>query len=424
MTRKFQLMLLVLVVLAMLIPLPVWAAPQRQTTACAETYTVQADDWLSKIADKFFGNALAYPAIVDATNAAHSGDASFATIANPDLIEAGWKICIPEVEQAEASLASTAPVALEPANLTVFAAASLTEAFTEIGQKFSAEHPGVTFTFNFAGSQELSQQLGQGAPADVFASANKKQMGVAIEAGRVADGTPKTFVQNRLVVIYPQDNPGGISQLQDLAKPGLKLIVAAQEVPVGQYTQDFLTKTVTDTAFSPTYMDEVLQNVVSYENNVRAVLTKVALGEGDAGVVYASDITGESADKVARLDIPDNLNTIASYPLAVVTDAAAPQQAQAFMDYVLGPVGQQVLSQFGFIPVSPAAATTAPAAAITVVDALGRSVPFAQPPQRIAVAGKGIFMVADALYMVPRSQSAGDNFATRRPKYRGFSGPG
>lgn len=395
--------LLVSAVLALLIPLTVWAAPPAQTTACAETYTVQADDWLSKIADKFLGDTLAYPAIAAATNEAHAGDASFAAIANPDEIEVGWKVCIPSAEQAQALLAAAAPPALEPANLTVFAAASLTEAFDEIGQNFTAEHPEVTFTFNFAGSQQLAQQLGQGAPADVFASANKKQMEVTIEAGRVVSGTQKTFVRNRLVVIYPKDNPAGLAQLQDLAKPGLKLILAAKEVPVGQYALDFLTKAITDTAFSPTYMDEVLKNVVSYEDNVKAVLTKVSLGEGDAGIVYTSDISGQSADRVGRLDIPDNLNTVATYPIAVVNDSAAPKQAQAFVDYVLGPAGQEVLTRYGFIPVSPAAA--APTAQTTVTDAMGRSIQFAQPPQRIAVAGKGIFMVADALYMFPEAKT-------------------
>jgi len=400
--------LLAVVALALLIPLTAWAAPAPQATpACAETYTVQADDWLSKIADKFLGDTQAYSAIAAASNEAHAGDASFAAIPNPDVIEIGWKVCIPSAEKAQAALSAKTPAALEPANLTVFAAASLTDAFNEIGQKFTAEHPGVTFTFNFAGSQQLAQQLGQGAPADIFASANKKQMDVTIEAGRVVSGTQKTFVRNRLVVVYPKDNPAGLTRLQDLAKPGLKLILAAKEVPVGQYALDFLNKAITDTAFSPTYMDEVLKNVVSYEDNVKSVLTKISLGEGDAGIVYTSDVTGENADKVGRLDIPDKLNTVATYPIAVVKDSAASKQAQAFVDYVLSATGQEVLTRYGFIPVSPAgAAAPAPAAAqLAVTDALSRSVSFAQPPQRIAVAGKGIFMLADALYMFPEAKT-------------------
>lgn len=242
---------------------------------CAEEYTVQADDWLSKISEKLLGDVLAYPAIIAATDQKHATDATFAEVTNPDMIEVGWKLCVPGAEDAQALLGSTtaAMAALEPANLNVFAAASLTEAFNEMGQTFSAEHSGVTLTFNFAGSQQLAQQLGQAAPADVFASANKKQMEVAIEAGRIISGTQKTFVHNRLVVIYPNDNPTGLTQLQDLAKPGLKLILAAKEVPVGQYSLDFLGKAITDTAFSPTYMDDVLKNVVSYEENALILKT-------------------------------------------------------------------------------------------------------------------------------------------------------
>ncbi|NJN93348.1 MAG: molybdate ABC transporter substrate-binding protein [Anaerolineales bacterium] len=348
----FNCWIVISLLLAALAPV-VLAAPRAQdAVTCAEEYTVQADDWLSKISEKLLGDVLAYPAIAAATNQKHAADATFAEITNPDVIEVGWKLCVPGAEEAQALLDSTAAAMapLEPADLNVFAAASLTEAFNEMGQTFSAEHPGVTLTFNFAGSQQLAQQLGQAAPADVFASANKTQMQVAIDAGRIISGTQKTFVRNRLVVIYPGDNPAGLTQLQDLAKPGLKLILAAKEVPVGQYSLDFLGKAITDTAFSPTYMDDVLKNVVSYEENVRSVLTKVSLGEGDAGIVYTSDIIGEGADKVGRLDIPDSLNTLATYPIAVVSDSVAPTQAQAFVDYVLSPAGQAVLEKYGFIP--------------------------------------------------------------------------
>jgi molybdate transport system substrate-binding protein len=349
--------LVIAALLAALGPWTIFAAPPAQEITCADEYTVQADDWLSKIAEKLLGDVLAYPALVAATSQKHAADNSFAEVTNPDLIEVGWKLCIPGAADAQALLQSTAPEAamapLEPANLTVFAATSLTDAFNELGQTFAAEHPGVTFTFNFAGSQQLAQQLGQGAPADIFASANKKQMEVAImEAGRVISGTERTFVRNHLVVIYPADNPAGLIQLQDLAQPGLKVVLAAKEVPVGQYFLDFLNKAVTDPAFNPTYIDDVLKNVVSYEENVRSVLAKVALGEADAGIVYTSDITGPEADKVGRLDIPDNVNVIASYPIATISDSAYPSQAQAFVEFVLSPAGQEVLARYGFIPVT------------------------------------------------------------------------
>jgi molybdate transport system substrate-binding protein len=233
----------------------------------------------------------------------------------------------------------------------VFAAASLTEAFGEIGTQFEAQHPGVSVVFNFAGSQQLAQQLADGAPADVFASANKSQMDVAIHSGRIITGTAQTFVNNRLVVIYPRDNPAKLAQLQDLGKPGLKLVLAAKEVPVGQYALNFLDKAITDQTFGSSFKDKVLKNVVSYENDVKSVLTKVVLGEADAGIVYTSDISGDSASKVGQIEIPDALNVIARYPIAEIQNSSNPDLAKAFTGYVLSPEGQGILAKYGFIPV-------------------------------------------------------------------------
>ena len=224
------------------------------------------------------------------------------------------------------------------------------DVFTEMGKNFEAANPGVKVAFNFAGSQQLAQQIGQGAPADVFASANKAQMTAAIKTGRVVSGTERVFVRNRLVVIVPKDNPGKVEKLQDLANPGLKLVLAAKEVPVGQYTLDFLTKTLTDTAFGAAFQGAVLKNVVSYEDNVRSVLSKVVLGEADAGVVYTTDITQDAAPKVSRIDIPDALNTVASYPIAALQDTKQADLAGKFVTYVLSDEGQKILASYGFIP--------------------------------------------------------------------------
>jgi molybdate transport system substrate-binding protein len=267
---------------------------------------------------------------------------------------------------APATLAPTAPPAATPApahpttvpasptaaaqTLTVFAAASLTDAFNAIGKNFQAANPGTTVTFNFAGSQQLAQQIGQGAPADVFASANTAQMNVVIKSGQVISGTPRTFVRNRLVAIYPTANPGGLTKLQDLAKPGLKLVLADKSVPVGGYALDFLAKASASPDFTATYSPTVLANVVSYETDVKQVLAKVVLGEADAGIVYTTDVTPDAAAKVGRLDIPDTLNTIATYPIATIKGSANAALAQKFVDYVLSPDGQAVLAQFGFIP--------------------------------------------------------------------------
>ena len=249
---------------------------------------------------------------------------------------------------AQATVAPARPSTL--GTVTVFAAASLTEAFTEIGQQFEAGHPGVKILFDFAGSQALSAQLGEGAPADVFASANTKEMDNALAAGRVAGGGQNTFARNKLVVIYPTDNPAGLAKLQNLAKPGLKLVLAAAEVPVGKYSLEFLDKASQDAAFGSTFKDDVLKNVVSYEDTVKSVLTKVALGEADAGIVYLTDVSLDNAGRVGRLDIPDALNAIATYPIASVSDATQPEMAQAFVDLVLSDQGQAILAKYGFLP--------------------------------------------------------------------------
>ncbi|MCB9136701.1 MAG: molybdate ABC transporter substrate-binding protein [Anaerolineales bacterium] len=260
----------------------------------------------------------------------------------PSLMLLFWAACTPTASPADTSA---------PVTLHVFAAASLTEAFTEIGHTFEAQHAGVTVVFNFAGSSQLAQQISEGALGDIFASANKPQMEVAMQGGRITEGSAQIFATNRLVVIYPAANPAGLATLQDLSHPGLRVILAAKDVPVGGYTLDFLDKTVQDANFTPTFKDEVLANVVSYEQSVRAVLTKVVLGEADAGVVYTSDVTGDTASQVGQIEIPDELNVIASYPIATLNDSTNPDLAAAFVAYVLSPDGQQILAKYGFITV-------------------------------------------------------------------------
>lgn len=237
-----------------------------------------------------------------------------------------------------------------PAALTILSAASLNEAFTDLGRQFEAANPGVTLTFNFGGSQALAQQLVQGAPADVFASANNQQMAAAVQAGRVADDAPQVFAGNELMLITPSGNPAGLKALTDLARPGLKLVFADPSVPAGQYSLDFLDKAEQNPAFGVGFRAAVLQNVVSYEESVRAVLTKVSLGEADAGIVYRSDTSGRAASGVAPIEIPPALNVRARYPIAAISDSANPALAQAFIDFVLSPSGQETLSRYGFLP--------------------------------------------------------------------------
>ncbi|MFI5273681.1 MAG: molybdate ABC transporter substrate-binding protein [Ktedonobacterales bacterium] len=257
---------------------------------------------------------------------------------------------------ASAGAESSAPV-----TLNVFAAASLQAAFTQIGQQFHHAHPNVTVTFSFGGSNTLAQQIAQGAPADVFASADSAQMDVLVKASKLDIATVTTFAHNRLVVVYPASNPAGVHTLQDLARPGLKIVLAAKAVPAGHYALTFLTKASADPAFGASYQAHVLKNVVSYEVDVKSVLAKVRLGEADAGIVYVTD-AASATGSVGSLAIPDALNSLALYPIAAV--AASPQAvtAREFVAYVASADGQAALAQFGFIGGSSGAQYTPPAA--------------------------------------------------------------
>ena len=246
---------------------------------------------------------------------------------------------------------TAAPTQPKPVTLNVFAAASLTAAFNEIGKAFEAKNPGTTVTFNFAGSQQLAQQINSAAPADVFASANQTQMDAVVKGGRIDQGASKTFANNRLVVIFPKANPAGIQTLQDLAKPGVKLILADKAVPVGQYALNFLDNAAKDTTFGAAYKDAVMKNVVSFEQDVKSVLAKVTLGEADAGIVYTTDAATDTAGKISQLEIPNSLNVIAVYPLAGVKDSPNLASAQSFVDFVLSADGQAIIAKYGFIPI-------------------------------------------------------------------------
>ncbi len=239
-----------------------------------------------------------------------------------------------------------------PAHVTlnVFAAASLTGSFTEIGTAFQQQHSNVTVKFNFNGSQILEQQIANGAPADVFASADQTNMQKASDAGLV--NTPQVFVKNRLVVIIPTSNPGNINSLKDLSKKGLKIVIGANAVPAGKYSRQALANLSQSPDYGSSFANEVLANVVSEEQNVKAVVQKVQLGEADAGFVYVTDVTSAVADKVKTIDIPDPYNVIAQYPIAVIKSSPHPSDAQSFVDFVLSPNGQAILKKYNFIIIS------------------------------------------------------------------------
>jgi molybdate transport system substrate-binding protein len=241
----------------------------------------------------------------------------------------------------------------EPSALSVFAAASLTEAFRDLARTLEHNHPGVAVLFNFAGSQQLAFQIEQGAPADVFASADQRWMDYAKEKGLV-EGETRVFAGNRLMLIVPRTNPARIRSLKDLARHGTKIVIAAEVVPAGKYTREALTKLAGAEGFPPEYEQKVLGNVVSQEENVKSVVSKVQLGEADAGFVYQSDVTPSVSRYVRAFQIPDEYNVIARYPIAMLKGARNAEAAQAFVDLVLSEEGQRVLQQHGFLRAQPA----------------------------------------------------------------------
>jgi molybdate transport system substrate-binding protein len=219
-------------------------------------------------------------------------------------------------------------------DVTVFAAASLTDAFTDIGEAFAASNPGVDVRFNVAGSSDLVAQIAEGAPADVFASADVTNMDRLVEEGGVVDA-PVVFATNAAEIIVESGNPLGIAGPADLAGDDLVVVQCAPEVPCGSYAQRIID--VAGVAVTP----------ASFEDNVKAVVTKVTLGEADAGIVYRTDViaAGSAATGVA---IPDEFNVVAEYPIAIPAGAPNPDAARAFIEFVLGPQGQEILTDYGF----------------------------------------------------------------------------
>ena len=242
---------------------------------------------------------------------------------------------------------SPSPAANPSGSLTVFAASSLTDAFNEIGQGLQ-QRAGVKVTFNYGASSTLATQLGQGAPADLFASADQPNMDKAKQAG-VIDGADQIFAKNRLVVIVPKANPAKIQSLQDLGKPGINFVLTDPSVPIGNYARQSLMKMAKDPSFGADFDQKALANLKSQEANVRAVVSKVQLGEADAAICYATDVTPDAAKDVQAIAIPDQFNVLAIYPIAVVKNASNRAAAQAFIAYVRSPAGQAVLKKWNFI---------------------------------------------------------------------------
>ena len=248
------------------------------------------------------------------------------------LLLAGCGSERPDSAQAPSAAGSAPAVG---GTVTVFAAASLTEPFTELGRRFEAAHPGATVRFGFGGSSTLATQITQGAPADVFASASERTMATVVDSGLAAD--PRPFARNTMTIVVPPDNPAKIGGLADLARPGVKVALCQQQVPCGTLAA----KILSDAGLAVT--------PATYGADVRAVLTTVGLGEVDAGLVYVTDALA-AAGEVASIEIPAAQNASTSYPIAALSKAPNPAGAEAFVQFVLSDTGRAVLDRAGFSP--------------------------------------------------------------------------
>ena len=221
-------------------------------------------------------------------------------------------------------------------HITVFAAASLTDAFNEIGAAFTQAHPQAKATFSYDASSALVQQITQGAPADLFASADQANMDKLAKAG--LNGTPpQVFATNLLGIIVGPGNPKGITGVPDLAKPDLKVVLCSDGVPCGTYAKQILTTA------------GVTVDPVSLEQNVKGVVSKVTAGEADAGIVYVTDIAA-AGTKAAGVDIPTHVNVAAQYPIVSTKTSQNAAVDQAFVTFLVGSQGQLILRKYGFLP--------------------------------------------------------------------------
>ncbi len=234
----------------------------------------------------------------------------------------------------QTSPSSSGPSSTSAQTLTVFAAASLKPTFTELGSQFHSAHPGAKVAFSFGGSSDLVAQLQQGAPGDVFASADTKNMD-KVTGDKLVDGTPVNFASNTLEIAVPPDNPANVASYQDLSKAGLKLVLCAAQVPCGSATHKIETATGVD--LKP----------VSEEQSVTDVLNKVTTGEADAGLVYVTDVKSAGA-KVRGITFPESSRAVNTYPIAALASSKNKDLAQAFVTLVTGAAGQKVLADAGF----------------------------------------------------------------------------
>lgn len=271
-----------------------------------------------------------------------------AAASTPAIATATRAAATPATATRAASPATGGPTPKVPGALTIFAASSLADAFNEMKGAIEAANPGTRLTFNFAASSALRTQLEQGAQADVFASADTVQMGAAQQSNLI-NGDPTLFVRNTPVIIVPANNLQGITSAADLARPGVKLVLATKGVPIGNYARQIFDKMSQNPTYGANFGTKALANLVSEESNVRQVVSKVQLGEGDAGIVYASDVTPAVRSQFQIIAIPENVNVIAEYPVAAIKGSSNDAGARAFIAYLLSAEGQATLQRWGFV---------------------------------------------------------------------------
>jgi len=256
-----------------------------------------------------------------------------ATLLTASLIVVGLAACGSNDSGTSSAPGPSASESSLSGNITVFAAASLTESFTELGEQFESANPGTKVTFSFGASSALAQQINSGAPADVFASASPKNMDQVIDAGGASN--PKVFATNKMEIATPPDNPADIASVNDLAKSSVKTALCQPQVPCGSVAQQVFTNA------------KITVKPVTLEPDVKSVLTKVQLGEVDAGIVYVTDVKAADA-KVKGVEIADDVNASTDYPIAALTKSGNAAVASAFVELVLSPAGQGVLTAAGF----------------------------------------------------------------------------
>ena len=247
------------------------------------------------------------------------------------------------------SAAASEPPSATAVDLTIFAAASLAGALEDVKEAYSASHPGTTLTISTDSSAALATQIEQGAPADVFLSADTTNPAKLVSGGFSA-GEAVTFASNKLTIVAPADNPAGVATPADLAKPGLKVIAAGDEVPITMYAKQLVANLAKEPGYPAGFEAAYASNVVSQEDNVKAVIGKIEIGEGDAAIVYVTDATAST--KVTAVAVPDSANITAKYAGIVVGASSDQEPARLFLAWLTGPEGQAVLSRFGFLPPS------------------------------------------------------------------------